>query len=201
MKTYLCRHGLMLWLELRGRRVMPDHEDLDPYRLAPVLASRFILDVAPDAICAVEIGTRVRARLPAFTQAPRAAFANMEGAAFDEIVHIVADEGHGAVLGARHSDVVVEILLMPLSLHRFFGRRVLGVIADCNPYAKPGATGPLKIESCRFLSKDLHDSLQHSAHFQHDENAPLTAPEHSRRAALTAERQILTPKFHSRLLQ
>ena len=94
MKTYLCRHALLLWLELRGRRAEPDHEDLDPYRLAPILASRFVLDVAPSetGLKSVEPGTRVSARLPAFAQSPRAVFAGIDGAAFEEFVRIVAQE-------------------------------------------------------------------------------------------------------------
>ena len=101
MKTYLCRHGLLLWLELRGRRAQPDHEDLDPYRLAPVLASRFVLDIAPTEVKSVETGTRVLARLPSFGRAPRASFKGVDGQAFDEFARIVAEEGNGAVIIAE----------------------------------------------------------------------------------------------------
>lgn len=203
MKTYLCRHALLLWLELRGRRAEPDHEDLDPYRLAPILASRFVLDVAPSetGLKSVETGTRVSARLPAFAQAPRAVFAGLDGAAFEEFVRIVAQEGHGAVIHAHANEVALEILLMPLTLHRFSGRRVLGVVADCNPYAKPGAALPLVIESCRFLSKDLPEIAPQTSHSSNAKNASLTAHDHSSSMTHARGSQILTPKFHPRLLQ
>lgn len=201
MKTYLCRHALLLWLELRGRRAEPDHEDLDPYRLAPILASRFVLDIADTSLRSVETGTRVTARLPMFAQSPRAAFAGIDGAAFEEFVRIVAQEGHGAVIHARAQEVALEILLMPLTLHRFSGRRLLGVIADCNPYAKPGAATPLTIESCRFLSKDLPEITPQASHFYGAKNLPLTARDHSHAIARSREPQRLTSKLHPRLLQ
>ncbi len=203
MKTYLCRHALLLWLELRGRRAEPDHEDLDPYRLAPILASRFVLDVAAtgSGLKSVETGTRVSARLPSFSQSPRSAFGGIDGAAFEEFVRIVAQEGHGAVIHARANEVALEILLMPLTLHRFSGRRVLGVVADCNPYAKPGAALPLVIESCRFLSKDLPEIAPQSTHLRDPKNRTLTATDHSRPIAFAHEPQRLTSKFHPRLLQ
>lgn len=203
MKTYLCRHALLLWLELRGRRAEPDHEDLDPYRLAPILASRFILDLATTGmgLKSVETGTRVAARLPSFAQSPRSAFAGIDGAAFEELVRIVAQEGHGAVIHARAGEVSLEILLMPLTLHRFSGRRILGVVADCNPYAKPGASLPLAIESCRFLSKDLPEIAPQTQHLVDPKNPPLTARDHSRPIAFSHEPQRLTPKFYPRLLQ
>lgn len=201
MKTYLCRHALLLWLELRGRRIMPDHEDLDPYRLAPVLASRFILDINGSGTRSVETGTRVLARLPSFAGAPRASFAGTDGQTFEEIARIVAEEGHGAVFGAQAGDVALEILLMPLTLHRFTGRRVLGVLADCNPYAKPGPAEPLKIGSCRFLTKELNEVSPQNAHFPQTKNASLTARDHSRPIAFSSGPQKLMPFPHPRLLQ
>lgn len=201
MKTYLCRHTLLLWLELRGRRAMPGHEDLDPYRLAPVLASRFVLDISASSVRSVETGTRVHARLPSFAQAPRASFSGTDGQAFEEIARIVAEEGHGAVFGAHAGDVSLEILLMPLTLHRFTGKRVLGVIADCNPYAKHGPAEPLSVGSCRFLSNELHEiSLQNSNSYE-SKNHVLTAPDHSRPIAFPSGPQKLMPFPNTRLLQ
>lgn len=201
MKTYLCRHALIIWQELRDRRAMPGHEDLDPYRLAPVLASRFVLDLTASAIRSVETGTRVHARLPSFAQAPRACFSGSDGQAFEEIARIVAEEGQGAVLGAHAHDVMLEILLLPLTLHRFHGQRVLGVIADCNPYAKHGPAEPLAIGSCRFLSNALQDNSPEKSDFRSHANRALTAPEHSHSIAFSNDRQTLTPFPHTRLLQ
>lgn len=201
MKTYLCRHGLLLWLELRGRRVQPDHEDLDPYRLAPVLASRFVLDIGPAEVKSVETGTRVLARLPNFARAPRAAFNGLDGRAFEELARIVADEGHGAVLLAEAGEVSLEILLMPLTLHRFTGRRVLGVMADCNPYAHPGEINLLKIVSCRFLARELQEISPQHSHFSDAQNPALTASAHSPTIPSAAGRQKLTSKTTSRFIQ
>lgn len=201
MKTYLCRHGLLLWLELRGRRIQPDHEDLDPYRLAPVLASRFVLDIGPSEIKSVETGTRVLARLPAFTRSPRAVFDGLDGRAFEEFARIVADEGHGAVLMVDAGEVALEILLMPLTLHRIAGRRVLGVVADCNPYAQPGEAGPLRITSCRFLARELQEISPQNSYSLDRQNPKLTARTHSAINPLSAPRQKLTPKIASRYLQ
>ena len=201
MKTYLCRHGLLLWLELRGRRAQPDHEDLDPYRLAPVLASRFVLDIGPAEVKSVETGTRVLARLPSFARAPRTAFNGLDGRAFEEFTHLVANEGHGAVLIAEAGDVTLEILLLPLTLHRFTGRRVLGVVADCNPYAKHGETNLLRIVSCRFLTKELQEISPQISHSSDAQNPTLPAYAHSREVPLAAGRQKLMSKMTSRFLQ
>ena len=201
MKSYLCRHGLLLWHELRGRRALPDHADLDPYRLAPVLASRFVLDVGGHDMRAVETGTRVLARLPHFARAPRTVFQADDGEAFDALARIVAEENHGAVLCAKANDIELEILLMPLTLHRLSGRRVLGIVADCNPYASHGASPPLKIESCRFLAKDLQDFSPHDSHLVEPKHQTLTAITHSHAQGLTREAQKLMPKFNMRLLQ
>jgi hypothetical protein len=201
VKTYLCRHGLLLWLELRGRRAQPDHEDLDPYRLAPVLASRFVLDIAPTEVKSVETGTRVLARLPSFGRAPRASFNGVDGQAFDEFARIVAEEGNGAVIIAESGAVSLEILLLPLTLHRFTGRRVLGVVADCNPYAQPGETNPLKIVSCRFLARDLQEISPQTSYSSDAQNPALTAPTHSQAIRSAAGRQKLTLKMASRFLQ
>lgn len=201
MKTYLCRHGLLLWLELRGRRAQPDHEDLDPYRLAPVLASRFVLDLGPTDVKSVETGTRVLARLPNFARSPRSAFMGLDGRAFEEFTRIVADEGHGAVLIAEAGEVSLEILLMPLTFHRFTGRRVLGVVADCNPYAQPGESEQLKIVSCRFLAKELQEISPQISYLSDAQNPKLTACAHSQTNPLSTGRQKLTSKMTTRFLQ
>ena len=201
MKSYLCRHGLLLWHEIRGRRAFPDHTDLDPYRLAPVLASRFILDIGADTIRSVETGTRVLARLPQFARAPQEAFAGLDGEAFATLARIVADEKHGAVIIAKAESITLELLLMPLTFQRLSGRRVFGVMADCNPYAKHGASPLLKIESCRFLSKEFLDLSPHDSYLSATKNQTLTAIPHSEPRCFATAPQKLMPKFNSRLLQ
>ena len=201
MKSYLCRHGLLLWHELRGRRALPDHTDLDPYRLAPVLASRFVLDIGADTIRSVETGTRVLARLPNFARAPRHAFHGLDGEAFETLARIVADENHGAVIIAKADQITLEILLMPLTFQRLCGRRVLGIVADCNQYAKHGVSPQLKIESCRFLSKELLDLSPQELNLSPTTHQTLTAIEHSQPRHFANASQKLMPKFNSRLLQ
>ena len=109
--------------------------------------------------------------------------------------------GNGAVIIAESGAVSLEILLLPLTLHRFTGRRVLGVVADCNPYAQPGETNPLKIVSCRFLARDLQEISPQTSYSSDAQNPALTAPTHSQAIRSAAGRQKLTLKLASRFLQ
>jgi len=145
------------WSELRGARVAPERNDIDPGAIRGVLADTFILEFDPRARYPLRIsGSRTAALF--LRELRGAPFLDIwrrdDRAELGEILLSVANETQPFLLGATGGpaglpSIDIEVLLLPLRHHGATHARILG---SCAPHVAPEWLGLLGINALALAS-------------------------------------------------
>lgn len=152
MKHPSSRELFRYWTALRGRRLAPDREEIDPAALRSVLGDSVLLSFDPAAGHPVRLaGTRVCALFGREMKGePFLAIWDRDGRPLVEsLIAAVADETTGVVAGALartrdHGTAPIELLLLPLAQGISLRSRLIGVLA---PLAVPYWIGSERVET------------------------------------------------------
>jgi hypothetical protein len=168
------------WNQLRGARLSPERDEIDPSAIRHILADTMILEVDDANSFPVRIsGTRLnalfldeqkgRSLIGLFAPEDRLAASQMVAAAIDGVRPIVAGLSAGP---AGECPIHLELLLLPLRHHGKTHARILGMLT---PTALPVWFGLRTVECLRLVAMRFIDEEQASVlpPPPHGEDQPL----------------------------
>ena len=135
------RDLLDYWNERRGRRAVPERDDIEPEAIRGLLADAFILSIDPARGHPFRLaGTRVCALLGREIkgQAFLDLFSPDTRSELRDLIGIIAQESVGVVAGVRElaaagRGAALELVLLPLRHHGCSDARLLGALAASEP--------------------------------------------------------------------
>lgn len=169
MKHAASRELYAYWQEKRGVRPAPERTEIDPGAIRGVLADAFILSLDHQAGHPVRLaGTRLCALFGREIKGePFLDFwASSSRATVAGLLSILCDECTGTVAGAtaRNEDgdvVELELLLLPVSMHRPIFARAIGVLAPLKTPSWLGTSpvGPVTLGGRRHVGATVEKRL------------------------------------------
>jgi hypothetical protein len=187
------------WNQLRGARLSPERDEIDPSAIRHILADTMILEVDDADSFPVRIsGTRLNALfleeqkgrplISLFAPEDRAAAAQMIAATIDGVRPVVAGLSAGP---AGECPIHLELLLLPLRHHGKTHARVLGMLT---PTAIPAWFGLrqvdcLRLVAMRFVGEEQASALPTQPH-REDPLLPASLPGKLARRARTRRRSF-----------